>query len=130
MMLLAGLWRIATRPHSFHGPLFAMNITELTERAMQVHACFAEAARRRGQREWSREQIMQGFVGDVGDLMKLVMAKSGAREINDVDAKLSHELADCLWSVLVLAKLYGVDLNDCFLRTMDELERDLKQAKP
>jgi hypothetical protein len=39
-------------------------------------------------------------VGDVGDLMKLVMAKEGAREIQDVDEKLQHELAACLWSVL------------------------------
>lgn len=105
-----------------------MNIIELTNRAMQVHARFAEDARRRGQPEWSREQIMQGFVGDVGDLMKLVMAKSGAREIDDVDAKLSHELADCLWSVLVLAKLYRVDLSASFLRTMDRIERGLSPS--
>lgn len=65
---------------------------------------------------------MQGFVGDVGDLMKLVMAKSGVRTIPDTDRKLAHELSDCLWSVLVLARLYDVDLEKEFLRTMDEIE--------
>lgn len=68
---------------------------------------------------------MQGFVGDVGDLMKLVMAKSGIRTIADTEHKLPHELADCLWSVLVLARLYDVDLEKAFLTTMDDLERRL-----
>ncbi len=68
---------------------------------------------------------MQGFVVDVGDLMKLVMAKAGARPVDDVQAKLAHELSDCLWSVLVLAKAYDVDLEKEFLRTMDELGRKL-----
>ncbi len=65
---------------------------------------------------------MEGFVVDVGDLMRLVMAKSGIRRVEDVDGKLEHELADCLWSVLVLSKLYGVDIEKAFLRTMDDLE--------
>lgn len=68
---------------------------------------------------------MQGFVGDVGDLMKLVMAKSGMRAIPDADRKLAHELSDCLWSVLVLARLYDVDLEKEFLHTMDEIEHKL-----
>ncbi len=65
---------------------------------------------------------MQGFIGDVGDLMKLVMAKSGVRSGEDIDRRLAHELADCLWSVLVLAKLYNVDLASAFTGTMDEIE--------
>ena len=102
-----------------------MNLNQLTERAMEIHAAFASAARRNGRREWLREDIMQGFVGDVGDLMKLSMAKSGTRDIADVDRKLAHELADCLWSVLVLAKLHGVALEEAFERTMKELEQEL-----
>ena len=71
---------------------------------------------------------MQGFVVDVGDLMKLVMAKAGARRVDgDVDAKLAHELSDCLWSVLVLARLYEVDLQSEFLKTMGALEKKLQQ---
>lgn len=65
---------------------------------------------------------MQGFVVDVGDLMKLVMAKSGIRYVDAVDKKLGHELADCLWSILVLSKMYGIDLQKEFLATMDELD--------
>jgi NTP pyrophosphatase (non-canonical NTP hydrolase) len=100
-----------------------MELSQLTDRAMQIRQCFAEYEKRRTGRTWTRDEIMQGFVVDVGDLMKLVMAKAGARLVDDVDRKLAHELSDCLWSVLVLAKLYDIDLEKEFMRTMDELER-------
>ena len=62
--------------------------------------------------------------------MKLVMAKQGLRAAKgDVDERLAHELSDCLWSVLVLAKLYDVDLEKEFLGTMAELETKLTPPK-
>jgi len=100
-----------------------MELSQLTDRALQIRQCFAAYEQRRTGRTWTREEIMQGFVVDVGDLMKLVMAKNGARLVDDVDRKLAHELSDCLWSVLVLAKLYDVNLEKEFVRTMDELEQ-------
>jgi len=100
-----------------------MELSQLSDRAMQIRQCFAAYEQRRTGRTWTREEIMQGFVGDVGDLMKLVMAKAGARHIDDADRKLAHEMSDCLWSILVLAKLYDLDLEKEFLKTMDELEQ-------
>ncbi len=101
-----------------------MDLAQLSARAMKIREGFARYEQRRVGRTWTREEIAQGFVVDVGDLTKLVMAKAGARRVaGDVDAQLAHELSDCLWSVLVLAQLYGVDLEKEFLRTMDELER-------
>jgi NTP pyrophosphatase (non-canonical NTP hydrolase) len=101
-----------------------MQLAELSARALQIRECFARYEQRRTGRTWTREEIAQGFVVDVGDLTKLVMAKAGARRVEgNVDAKLAHELSDCLWSILVLAQLYGIDLEKEFLKTMDELER-------
>lgn len=100
-----------------------MELAQLTERAMQIRQGFAAHEQRRTGRAWTREEIMQGFVVDVGDLMRLVMAKSGVRHVDDADRKLAHELSDCLWSILVLAKLYDVDLEKEFLKTMDELRQ-------
>jgi NTP pyrophosphatase (non-canonical NTP hydrolase) len=99
-----------------------MDIAELTMRAMEIRRLFAELQLKKSGREWTKEEVMQGFVVDVGDLMKLTMAKSGIRSADDVDKKLAHELSDCLWSVLVLSNLYGVDLEQEFLRTMNEIE--------
>ena len=100
-------------------------LAELSARAEQVRAQFAAREIAQGGRAWTREELMQGFVVDVGDLMKLVMAKAGARTVDDVQVKLAHELSDCLWSVLVLAKAYDVDLEKEFLQTMDEIEAKL-----
>lgn len=95
---------------------------------MQIRQAFARHEQHGAGRVWSREEIMQGFVGDVGDLMKIVMAKNGARPMADVERKLGHELADCLWSVLVLARLYNVDLEKEFHATMAEIEGRLARA--
>jgi NTP pyrophosphatase (non-canonical NTP hydrolase) len=111
-----------------------MDIALLTARAMQIRARFAEFENRQFRREWTREEIMQGFVVDVGDLMKLVMAKSGVRQVQDVDQKLGHELSDCLWCVLVLSKMYGVEIEQEFMKTMDGLDRwiteKMQEAEP
>src|ERR1039457_3772719 len=61
-------------------------------------------------RTWTTEELALGFVGDVGDLAKLVMASAGTRDIPNHRELLGHELADCLWAVLVIAARTGVDL--------------------
>lgn len=47
---------------------------------------------------------------------KLRMAKNGLCSMYNVDTKLAHELSDCLWSILVLACKYhlnvGQELNE------------------
>lgn len=103
-----------------------MNLEALTARAMEIHGCFATTATRQERPVWSRQDVMQGFVVDVGALMKLTMAKERLRHVDHLDAKLAHELADCLWSVLVLARLHGVDLEQAFVKTMNDIERSLR----
>lgn len=61
-------------------------------------------------------------VGDVGDLSKLIMAKNNQRNIPDLDAKLAHELADCLWSTIALADELNIDLEGAFVETMNALK--------
>jgi len=103
-----------------------MEFGQLLEKARAVRQQYAERERERYGRSWTEQELALGFVGDVGDLMKLVQAASGVRTIPDAQAKLAHELADCLWSALVLSDVYGIDLEQAFVRTMDELERHLK----
>lgn len=100
-----------------------MQFAALSDRAWSLRQLYERLESQRHGRPWSREELAMGFVGDVGDLMKLIQAKEGVRNIGDADAKLAHELADCLWSVLVLARAYQVDLEGVFVATMDELEQ-------
>ena len=102
-----------------------MELSAVIQRAMEIRKRYAQLEQQRYGRAWSREELALGFVGDVGDLVKLVMAQSGIRAIPDSRAKLAHELADCLWSVCVLAELYQVDLEQAFLDTIVELEQHI-----
>lgn len=99
-----------------------MELKNLISRAAEVRKKYGELEMKKYGKKWTNGQIAQGFMGDVGDLMKLVMAKDGVREIENMDEKLGHELSDCLWSIFVLANNYGVDLEKTFLETMSELE--------
>lgn len=99
-----------------------MDFQNLLDRALQVREQYTDFERKNFGRSWTREEIVMGFIGDVGDLAKLTMAESGVRDIPDARHKLAHELADCLWSILVLSHLYEIDLEAAFLKTMDELE--------
>ncbi len=97
-----------------------MTFDEITKRAVEVRAKYDELNKRNGV-SWNETDLMSGFVGDVGDLSK-IMARQGLREMDDIDAKLAHELADCLWSVCVLAHKFGIDLGAEFAKTMDSLD--------
>lgn len=106
-----------------------MDLAELTRRAEEIRSRFDAQAHHQGHKPWKRAEIAQGLVGDVGDLMKLLMAKDGLRPAAQLDAKLAHELADCLWSILVLARLCDVDLEQAFVKTMDEIAAKLPQRR-
>ena len=99
-----------------------MNYSELLEIAVRVRKKYDELNARDGGGAWNGDKLMAGFVGDVGDLSKIVMAKSGYRTMDNIDEKLRHELADCLWSILVLANHYDINLEDQFVKSMNELE--------
>jgi len=100
-----------------------MDFKQLTSRAVEIRQKYSNLEMKKYGREWTREEINQGFVGDVGDLTKLVMAKSGIRNSDgNLDEKIAHELSDCLWSIIILANKYNVDLEKSFLDTMDYLE--------
>jgi len=104
-----------------------MEFKKLSQRAVEIRNKYSELEEKKYGKVWSPEQIMEGLAGDVGDLMKIVMAKNGYRKMENVDEKLAHELSDCLWCVMVLSEKYGIDLEKAFLDTMDELEKRIAE---
>lgn len=106
-----------------------MDIKVLQKRAMEIRRRYDKLGKKKGQKPWTLGNVAQGFVGDVGDLMKLVMAKEGIREVENVDAKLEHEFSDCLYSVLVLSEKLGIDIEKAFTKTMDELEAKIAREE-
>jgi NTP pyrophosphatase (non-canonical NTP hydrolase) len=106
-----------------------MEFSNLIQRALAIRSQYEEFEQKHFGAAWTSEELALGLVGDVGDLAKLVMAQSGRRSIPDADSKLAHELADCLWSVIVLAHVHHIDLEQAFIQTMKELEEHINQSQ-
>jgi NTP pyrophosphatase (non-canonical NTP hydrolase) len=102
-----------------------MEFHKVIDRAMAIRRMYEAKEIQLYGSPWTSEEIALGFVGDVGDLAKLISAENGKRNILNSHEKLEHELADCLWSVIVLANLHRVDLEESFFETMDRLEEHL-----
>jgi NTP pyrophosphatase (non-canonical NTP hydrolase) len=102
-----------------------MKFSDLEKSALELNDLYEQLEIKKWGRIWSTEELMLGFVGDVGDLAKLIQANAGVRDIDDCKAKLGHELSDCLWSILVLANKCGIDLEAEFVRNTRELSDDV-----
>lgn len=100
-----------------------MDFKKIIKRAKEIQKLYAVSDRKRLGEEWQRGEYVKALTADVGALVKLTMAKDGLREVESLDDKLKHELADCLWSIIIIADKYDVDLEKAFLDTMKELEK-------
>jgi hypothetical protein len=85
--------------------LLAMDhLAEAVAEAVEIRSGLEEFELRTYGRTWSVIDRVAGLVTDVGDLARLVGVKQGLRPpVEDVDAALPHEVADCLWAVFVIA---------------------------
>ena len=101
----------------------------MTRRALDVRERYRAFEERTYGRPWGLQDLTLGLVGDVGDLVKLVQAHEGIRLVEDSQSALEHELADVLWSLLVIADRCDVDLETAFTRTMDELDDALAHPR-
>ena len=99
-----------------------MEFKKIIERAKEIRKINIGLTQNEGSKTWELAERTQGFVGDVGDLVKLVMAKNGYRKYEDINKRLAHELADCLWSVIIIADEAGIELEEAFIKTMEEIE--------
>jgi hypothetical protein len=61
----------------------------------------------------------------LGTWQSSLWPKNNYRHIEHVDKKIAHELAACLWSIIVIASELNIDLETEFNQTMDELEARL-----
>jgi NTP pyrophosphatase (non-canonical NTP hydrolase) len=100
-----------------------MELTESLERVRKIKQVYNTLNRIEGYKSWGASEYVQALQGDVGDLAKLVLAQRGyAFAQKDVEERIARELADCLWSVLVLADELDVDINQEFSKMLHRLE--------
>jgi hypothetical protein len=88
------------------GPAMALVPCFARLRAIRVHYGQLELAKY-GE-EWKTLEQLDGTKGDLGKLSKLETGRRGLRDGFSPEA-LSHELVDCLWSLVIVADSAGVD---------------------
>ena len=98
-----------------------MKFSDLENSALKLNDLYEQLSIKMYGRAWTTEELALGFVGDIGDLAKLIQANAGIRRIDDCKAKLGHELSDCLWSIIVLANKCGIDLEAEYFKNTREL---------
>lgn len=106
-----------------------MDIKEIQQQALAIAQQYSQLNDVEGRKQWTATEYMQAFVGDVGDLAKLIMAKNNFRTIANHEEKLAHELGDCLWAICVIAKELNIDLESAFLNTMQTIQQKIAGQK-
>jgi NTP pyrophosphatase (non-canonical NTP hydrolase) len=106
-----------------------MELQKLVNRAMDLRRQYEVKEKELYGLPATDEDIAQGLAGDVNNLIKFISAEHGKRAIPNSKEKLEAQLAHCLWSVIVLAKMHNVDLERSFMETMDRLENHLLETQ-
>lgn len=107
-----------------------MTFDEAIEKSRKIRKMYDVLEERKYGKKWDRRDLVLGFVNDVGGLVKTSMMLDGTREANpDSKHLFSKELSDCLWSIIILADKYEIDLKESFLENMQLLEQRLEEEK-
>jgi NTP pyrophosphatase (non-canonical NTP hydrolase) len=97
------------------------------DQALAVRALYEVLEERFNGATWSLHELMLGFSNDVGYIGRLLLANEGTWAIDgDVDAELTHKLAESMWWLFVLADKLHIDLDDAFSRTMIAIRSGLE----
>lgn len=105
------------------------SLPELQRIALKIANHYDDINRKAGRKTWDLNDYMDGLVGDIGDLMKALMAVRNRREIPGALQKVEHELADVLFSTLLLYRFFQLDPAKSFVDQMALLENNLLAYK-
>ena len=104
----------------------SMDLVTAMDRAAAVRELYEQLEKHFHGTAWNSQEIMLGFISDVGELSKLVMAAEGRwLHEGNVPEELSGKLAECMWWLLMIARRLNVNLSEAFPAKMDQLEAQL-----
>jgi len=106
-----------------------MDLTAATDRARHIRDLYKQLEERLHGSAWTPQEVMLGYVYDIGELSRLVMASQDRwMHEGDLPQELEGKLSECLWWVLVLADRLGVDITKAFTAKMDALDAQLSKS--
>lgn len=106
-----------------------MELQKLINRAMDLRSQYEKKEKQLYGSPSTAEDIARGFLGDVNVLVKVLQPEQGKHEILNRREKLGSQLSHCLWSVIVLARMHDIDLEQSFMEAMDRLENHLLETQ-
>ena len=100
-----------------------------TARARHIRTLYRQLEERLHGSAWTPQEVMLGYLCDIGELGRLVMAAE-ERWLHDGNLlrELGEKLSECLWWVLVLADELGVNITKAFTTKMNDLDVELKKS--
>ncbi|MGH7157837.1 MAG: hypothetical protein ACREGD_02040 [Candidatus Saccharimonadales bacterium] len=102
-----------------------ISLTHMQRKALVIANSYDGINRLAGRKTWDLNDYMDGLVGDIGDLMKALMAVRNRRKMSEAEKKVEHELADVMFSILLLYKFFQLDPAESFMKQMAVLEERL-----
>lgn len=100
------------------------DIKVLEQRAMEVRRKYDQLERDKNREPWSAGRVAKDFRKDVAELVALL------EDPDRDERKISHELGECLWRILLLARKLDIDLERSFWTQMGNLEQAAEEPKP
>jgi NTP pyrophosphatase (non-canonical NTP hydrolase) len=100
-----------------------MNLADLQKLGADVDDAYASLGKEKGYKERTPYAYCGFLATDLGELTEFVMAKENYRDGEDLDRKIAHELSDCLWAVLMLARHLDVNMEEAYVHTMEEIKK-------
>ena len=104
-----------------------MDLKELQRKSIEIKNYYEQLEKKVSGKSWTRGELSRALIADIGAAMKLMMAEDGLRIIEGSKEKLTHEMGDIIWAVLVLCQKYDIDAEEALMGTLDELEERIKK---
>lgn len=95
--------------------------------AFQIKKEYKDYNSRENQKTRTLEEYLLGLNWDIGTLNKLVTWKLGYRSIENVDEAIKHELADCLWALIIISDELWLDLFESSESSFGSILKQIKQ---
>lgn len=100
-----------------------MTITELQKLGTDIDDAYVQSGKDKGYGERTPLVYLGFLMTDFGELVEQVMAKEKYRDGEDVDQKIQHELADCLWALLMLAKKLNIHMEEAYVQMVNDVKK-------
>ena len=104
-----------------------MEFKDLIKRTREIKRAYDALSRKQGRPAWLTSDYMQGLIGDVGDLAKLVVKRKRAGASKKIDREIAKELSDILYMVVVIAEELSLNLEREYKVNLEFLEQKLRE---